>query len=164
MKILETIIIAIIGGVIGYRLKIPAGGMIGAMIAVGIYNYFSGEAYIPIKFKLFAQILTGGIIGLNFTQNTIKDLKEMIIPIIVSICTMMLICIVIGYILYKVTNIDLVTALFCMAPGGITDMTLAAQDMGAMTSTVAVFHFTRLVLVISLMPTVIKILSVYIKS
>lgn len=163
LKILETVLIAFIGGIIGYKIKIPAGGLIGAMISVGIYNYISGEAYIPIKYKLYAQIVIGGIIGLNFTRDTIKELQEIALPIIISVCSMVFICIVIGFIIFKVTNIDLATALFCMAPGGITDIALAAQDMGAVTSTVIVFHFARLVLVISFMPTIIKVLSTWIK-
>ena len=159
MKIIITIIIATFGGIIGYKLKVPAGALIGAMIFVALFNIYNGEAYIPIKFKIFAQILTGGIIGLNFSRQTIMQIKEILIPLIISIFILLLFCILTGLILYKITGLDLITALFSMAPGGITDMTLAAQDMGGNTSIIAVFHFVRLTLVVGILPILVSMIS-----
>ena len=40
-KLLGTLIVAFIGGWAGIRFRVPAGGMIGSLVAVAIYNYFS---------------------------------------------------------------------------------------------------------------------------
>lgn len=159
MKIAVTIMVAAVGGLIGYRMKIPAGAMIGAMISVAVFNIAWGNAYIPVKFKVFAQILTGGIIGLSFSRDTLMQIKELLLPLTVSVALMMSFCVVLGILLYKFTDLDIITAMFALSPGGITDMTLAAQDMGGETSIIAVFHFIRLSLVVGFMPVIIRTLS-----
>ena len=43
-KVFITMIAAGIGGFIGIRLKIPAGALIGAIVAVAAYNIFTGNS------------------------------------------------------------------------------------------------------------------------
>lgn len=44
-RIIFTLIVGIIGGYIGIKLKIPAGAMIGSMIFVGGYNVLAGQKH-----------------------------------------------------------------------------------------------------------------------
>ena len=64
-RIIFTLIVGIIGGYIGIKLKIPAGAMIGSMIFVGGYNVLTSGAHVPSNFKLIAQIVIGCTIGLK---------------------------------------------------------------------------------------------------
>ena len=43
----------------------------------------------------------------------------------------------VGFFIWRVTDLDLLTSLFCAAPGGMTDTPLIALDMGADASMVA---------------------------
>lgn len=157
-KVLLTLIVAGMGGLIGIKLNIPAGAMIGSMVAVIVLNVSSGKAYIPENFKLVAQMVVGGVIGLRFTRESIADLKEMIVPAIILMIGLLALCVILGYIIHKTTGLDLTTALFSTSPGGIADMSIIAEAYGADVRKVVALHMVRLVSVITLLPIIIKFL------
>lgn len=158
-KIVLTLIMGLIGGYIGIKLKIPAGAMIGSMIFVGGYNVFTSSAYMPTNFKLIAQIVIGCTVGLNFTMDSLLGLKKIIIPSIILVIGLTTLSIILGYIIHKTTGIDLPTALFSASPGGLTDMTIMSESFGAQTHIVALLHLIRLTTVLTVLPAVIKILT-----
>lgn len=159
-KIVLTLIMGLIGGYVGIKLKIPAGAMIGSMIFVGGYNVFTSNGYMPTNFKLVAQIVIGCTVGLNFTMDSVLGLKKIIIPSIILVIGLTTLSIVLGYIIHKVTGIDLATALFSSSPGGLTDMTIMSESFGAQTHIVALLHLIRLTTVLTILPAVIKVLTV----
>ncbi|MDF2530768.1 MAG: AbrB family transcriptional regulator [Clostridia bacterium] len=158
-KIFYTLLIAGIGGYIGLKLKIPAGAFVGAMLAVAVFNMYTGKGQLPTQFKLVAQIVVGGMIGLNFKMNTLSELKSLIVPGLMLFVGLTLYCLLLGFVIHKVTGLDLVTSLFSTSPGGITDMTLISDAYGADTPKVAILHLIRLVTVITILPMAIGYLS-----
>ncbi|CZQ99927.1 abrb duplication [Trichococcus palustris] len=163
-KLLGTLLVAIIGGWAGIRFRVPAGGMIGSLVAVAIYNYFSQMGYMPPNLKIIGQIIIGGTIGMNFNKNSLAQMKEVFLPALVSVAILLTVGIVVGYILHKVTGIDLITALLGTAPGGLADMTIIAASYGADTIVVASIHLIRLFSVIFLMPIIIRVISTFISK
>ncbi len=161
-KILYTLVIAMVGGILGIKLKIPAGALIGAMIAVAIYNINTGKGDIPPNFKLLAQIVVGGMIGLNFTMETVQGLKELLIPGLILVLGLTIFSLTLGFTISKLTGVDMITALFSTSPGGLTDMTLISEAYGAETPKVALFHLMRLVTVITVMPMAIKLFAKFV--
>lgn len=157
-KVIITLLVATIGGLVGEKLKIPAGAMICSMAAVAIYNVYSSQGYIPNNFKLGAQIVVGGMIGLRFTKETLSELKTMLLPAILILISLTAFCVLLGYFLHKFTGIDLTTALFSTSPGGLTDMALMADSYGADSPKVVVMHTMRLVTVVTIIPIIIKYL------
>lgn len=151
-KIIYTLIMAGIGGYIGIKIKMPAGAFVGAMFAVAIFNMTTGKGDLPVHFKTAAQIVVGGMIGLNFTTDTLSNFKGLILPSIVVVVGLTTYCLFLGFVLHKMTGLDLVTALFSSAPGGLADMTLIGDAYGADTPKVAMLHLIRLVTVISILP------------
>ncbi|SKC84791.1 AbrB family transcriptional regulator [Maledivibacter halophilus] len=163
-KIIYTLLIAGAGGYIGIKLKVPAGALIGAMFFVAIYNVYTGQGNIPKNFKLAAQIVVGGMIGLNFTMDTVQGLKKLIIPALMLVIGLTLFSISLGFIISKLTGLDLITALFSCSPGGLTDMTIISEAYGAQTHKVALLHLIRLITVITVLPLVIKLFSQFIET
>jgi membrane AbrB-like protein len=158
-----TLIIASIGGFIGLKLNLPAGALVGSMVFVAIYNIFVGNGEIPVNFKAIAQIIVGGLIGLYFTRETVFGLKALIIPVLILIVGLMTSCIILGLLISKLTGLDLLTALFSSAPGGLTDMTLISEAYGADISKVALLHLARMITVIVLLPLIIELLTKYLR-
>ena len=154
-KTLITLIIASAGGLIGLKLKIPAGAMIGAMVAVSAYNIYSGNAYIPGQLKIAAQIILGGIIGLSINMEAVKGLKAVIVPGLILVAVLFVFSLISGLIIAKVTGMDLYTALFSCSPGGLTEMTIIADSYGADLSKVVLVHLIRILSVILFFPIVI---------
>lgn len=163
-KIIYTLLVAGLGGFIGIKLKIPAGALVGAMASVAIYNIYTGQGSIPMNFKLIAQIVVGGMIGLNFTMDTVKGLKELLVPSLILVLGLTVFSIFLGFIIYKLTGLDLVTALFSCSPGGLADMTIISEAYGAETPKVALLHLMRLITVITILPWVIKIFAKFINT
>lgn len=151
-KVIYTLAIALIGGYAGIRLKIPAGAFIGAMFSVAVFNICTDKGYIPSNFKSVAQIVIGGIIGLNFTADTIRGLKELIAPALILSFGLMVSSVFLGFVISKATGLDMMTALFSSAPGGLADMTIISDAYGAETPKVALLHLVRLITVFSVLP------------
>lgn len=158
-KIVLTLIMGLVGGFLGIKLKIPAGAMIGSMIFVGGYNVLTNGAHMPTNFKLIAQIVIGCTVGLNFTMDSVLGLKKIIIPSIILVIGLTTLSIILGYIIHKATGIDLPTALFSAAPGGLTDMTIMSESFGAQTHIVALLHLIRLTTVLIVLPAVIRVIT-----
>lgn len=151
-----TMMVATVGGLIGLKLKIPAGALIGAMFAVGIYNIMGRESYIPANVRIAIQIVAGAMIGLQVGKDTILGLKDMVVPAVIIIFGVVVINLVIGLLIAKFSNLDLATSLFASAPGGLTEMTLAANALGADTPKVALLQLLRLVSVITILPLILR--------
>lgn len=156
MEFLITIIVAIVGGKIGLKLKIPAGAMIGSMVLVSIFNLFSGKAIMPQEYKILTQIATGAFIGARIEKKDILGLREVLKPAILIVSCMALMNFILGYILYKNSSLDLATALFSTAPGGMMDMTLIAHELNADSAKVVMFQLIRLISVIGVIPIFLK--------
>lgn len=154
-----TILIGTVAGIIGLYSKIPAGAMSIAMVGTAFYNIFSNKAYIPSRLKQFIQILAGAFIGTQMTMKDIVSLKEITVPVIIVIIGFCLMNLILGVIIYKITNFSIQTSLFSAAPGGISDMAIIAEELDADTPKVAVMQFCRLVTVIAVYPILIKIVS-----
>lgn len=158
-KMFYTLLIASIGGLIGLKLKIPAGTLIGSMIFVAVFNISTGNGEISRYIKIMAQIALGAVIGLNFTMDAIIGLKKLIVPAFILIISLMVFCVGLGILISKLSGLDLKTALFSCAPGGLTDMAIIAEAYGAIVPSVVLFHLMRVITVIIILPFVIKYLS-----
>lgn len=62
---------------------------------------------------------------------------------------------VMGFIIWVVSPMDLLTSMLCALPGGISDTPLIAMDMGADAAKVALMQFVRMVFGIGVLPSLI---------
>ena len=157
-KLCYTLIAAAAGGILGYQLRLPAGALIGSMIGVGIYNISTNQAYMPHYFRIGAQIVAGAMIGLRINRETIHGFKELIGPALIIIVAVLAVCIIAGLLMHKFTGLDLTTALFASAPGGMTEMSLAADSLGGNTPQVALLQLVRLLSTLIILPFVAKLI------
>lgn len=161
---LVTFIVGLIGALICFKLKVTGGLMIGSLLAVALLNIFTGLAYFPLPAKIFAQIISGAFIGMQVNRKNVSDLKKMVKPTVFLVGGLLLINIILGFIIYALSDCDLMTALFAAVPGGVADISIISSDMGADTSIVAVFQLFRLVNVLTFFPTLIFPIAKYISK
>lgn len=158
VKVVSTILIASAGGFIGLRLKVPAGALVGAMIAVALANLAGGfSGAIPREFRTVAQIVVGGMLGLSITRATLLEIRAMWLPVVVLIAFLIGMSLLAGVVLSRVTGWDAATAFFGSSPGGMTEMTLTSMSFGADTPKVALLQLVRMLAVVSIMPWIFKI-------
>ncbi|WP_291637464.1 AbrB family transcriptional regulator [Clostridium sp.] len=159
MELIITVLVGFIGGIIAFKLKVPAGAMIGSMLLVAAYSIITGNAYLPQDARVITQIAAGAFIGSGIKKKDVSGLGKMMKPAVLMLTLMITLDLLMGYIMYKATGISLVTCLFASAPGGIVDMSLISQDLGAESSKVAILQLVRLMSVMLLFPTMMKFIA-----
>ena len=155
---LFTIIVGIIGGIIGYFSHLPAGTMSCSMALVAYFNVKTHKAYMPLTLRKIIQSFGGALIGAKVTLSDVIALKDLVFPIILIIIGFCLMNIFVGFFLYKTTKFSLSTALLSASPGGMSDISLMAEDLGANGPQVASMQFLRAIFIVGVYPIIIKIL------
>lgn len=158
-KFITTLLIGALGGIVGIKLKIPAGALFGAMVFSAVYNLITNAAYVPPKMEMILQILIGTIIGLNFSMETIKGLRPVLFSAVIMVTGLLIFSLLMGWIISRVTGMDLITALFSTSPGGLSNIVLISDAYGAQAHIVALMHTLRLIAVVVFMPLIVKFIS-----
>ena len=156
LTILLTACAAILGGYAGLKLRIPAGALIGSMLLTAALNVAFSAAYMPADVKFYTQVATGIYIGAKISRSNLQDLKRILKPALLLLLIMLIFSVCVGLVIYSVSDLSISTALFAMAPGGITDMTLASMDFSAESSVVALIQTLRVIFTTALLPFLIK--------
>lgn len=162
--ILYTIILALIGGFIGDKTKIPAGSLLGAMVFVGAANVIGLKPELPKSFNTITQIALGGFLGLSVTKEVAVGLKNYIIPSLLVVVFLAVFGIITGVIVSKITGTELYTSLFGSVPGGMQEMIVLSESYNVNHPAVVVFQTVRRVLIVILYPIMVQIFSKLIES
>lgn len=155
MWLLLTVTAALICGLLLLRLKVPGGMLVGAILGAALLNITTGQAFIYPQTRVMAQALTGAYIGCMMTREDVRHLPRLICPYLFVLASLLVLNLVMAAVFYYITDLDLLTCLFCAAPGGMSDTPLIAMDMGADSSVVAVMQFVRMIFGMGCLPTVI---------
>jgi len=110
---LLTVAVGFVGSWIGKALKIPAGAMLGA------------------------------VIGSRISKRDVLGIKVVALPALVLILGMIVMNLMVGLAIHYLGGLDITTALFASAPGGLSDMTLIADELRANIDQVAVLQLVR---------------------
>lgn len=155
MWMLLTILTAAAGGLFLLRCRVPGGMLVGAILGVAILNLVTEQAFLYPQARVAAQALTGAYIGCMVTREDVVRLPRLLPPYLVIMVSFLVLNLAMGAFMYWVTDYDLLTCLFCTAPGGVSDTPLIAMDMGADGSVVAVMQFVRMIFGLTCLPTII---------
>ncbi len=118
MLVLKTLIIASVGGFVGYKLKIPAGAMIGSMLAVAAASLFKVDlGGLPSYSKAIVQVVLGAILGLGLRNMDLQQLKSLLIPAAVITGILLATGFAIAFILNRFFGFDMMTAIFSSTAG-----------------------------------------------
>ena len=161
-KFITTLLVAALGGLIGIKLRVPAGALFGAMVFTAAYNLLTGAGYVPEHVNTTLQIIIGAIIGLNFNMQMIRGLKPIMFAAVIMVIGMLILSLLLGYLISKLTGMDLITALFSTSPGGLSNIVLISEAYGAQAHIVALLHIFRLISVVIFMPIIVKFISRFI--
>lgn len=159
LKVLLTLLCALIVGTIFFKLGIPGGMLVGALFGVGVFSVTTELAYMPYNIKIVSQIVIGAYIGCLVKREDLKRFPHIIVPFLIIMVTFFILNIVVGLIVYHTTPLDLKTSLLCVMAGGVGDTPLIAMDMGADASKVATMQFVRLVTGLGFIPSIVVIVD-----
>jgi membrane AbrB-like protein len=158
---LVLLTIGAVGGLGARWVGIPAGMIVGAMFASGIYK-LSGGKFGPWerRYGLFGRLVLGAAVGASFTMEVIPSLKAVLLPSLVLVAVVIGTGLGLGWLLSRLTQLNIATALISCVPGGLPAMVAMAEEMDADATVVAAIHFSRLVTVLLAVPAVVRLLPV----
>ncbi len=156
---LYTLLVAFAGGLIFHFLGVTAGAMLGSMLATATFHILTGRAYFPKTMRQYTQIGSGAFLGMRIDMASILGLTGLIVPAFIMIIGVLLFALITSFIMHKLTKLDFSVCLMASTPGGLQEMSLLSDELGADTPKIAVMQTSRLMFVIALFPTMIECLA-----
>ena len=149
-----------LGGIIGMKLQLPAGMMIGAMVATILLKLTLNITWeLPAQYHFIVQILLGVMLGSTFQTDMLKVFAKMAVPIILSTLLLIMTGALSAIIFAKFGLVDFPTAYISTSPGAMTSLVVLASEAEINAPLVTCFHFFRLLLVIATAPFILKYLA-----
>jgi membrane AbrB-like protein len=156
IAVLGTLALAALGGGLAIALHVPAGGIIGALVLVSAVSLTTGRVpQLPPRLQRTARILTGTVIGSGVGPHLLEGLGDFWLPALLLAGWTIVVAMSLGYWVHRRTGLDLGTALFSFAPGGMTEMVMVAQDLGADVRLVSLIALLRMLSTVTLVPLVL---------
>ncbi len=154
-----TLLVAACGGLVARRMKIPTGALTGAILAAAALKLMTPFAYFPRNMRILTQFCSGMLIGSRITRKDFRQIHRLAFPIFILLVSMMLMNLTFALSIHYFGGLDMTTALFASAPGGMSDMAIIAQDYGADPVYVSFIQLIRVVFILSCFPTLYQLVS-----
>ncbi len=158
-RVIFTLVLTAVGGFIGHKLGIPAGALLGSMMAVGTASLLGAKPEIPESYNIIAQMVLGGFLGLTVTRDVLTDIKTHLFASLVVVVLLSVFGVITGYIVSRLTGIELYTSLFGSAPGGMHEIIALSQAYEVDHSAVAVIQTIRRILIVVIYPLLVMAVS-----
>ena len=151
VHIVFTLLLSIGLGYLGNASGLPAASMVFPMIAVAALNCTTSVCAVPLAIKNIAQLLAGSLVGVSITAATFSSLSSTLVPVGLLLLSYWTVNGLYSGICRRTKLLDLKSAMFASAPGGATDMSLIAADLGADLSQIALIQVLRAAYVVAVM-------------
>lgn len=153
---LITLAVATAGAFLFLKLRIPAGSFIGAMLAAVVLNLLCQRSATYSFLSPAMQLVSGAMIGSKVGKTEVLELKQIIVPTLLLLLGMVCLNLFFGVAICLCSDLDVATALFATTPGGVADMALISEQLGANSAYVAVMQCCRTIIIYTLCPSVFR--------
>jgi uncharacterized protein len=122
--------------------------LVGVGIGSALLNALLGlpQPSVPSPINELLQILLGMLVGLRMSRDSLQSGVRALMPASLLAAVMISTSVVSALIAAPIASIDIVTALFATAPGGLTEMAVASVSFGADGAAVATVQLIRTLL------------------
>ena len=142
---------AALGAAFSY-LRVPLPWMIGPLVAMAACNFAGAGLRAPRGGRASGQIVIGTALGLYFTPEVAREVLHFWPLLILSGAIALLLGVLGGWMLQRMSGVDRVTAFFASVPGGAAEMTLLGERYHARPDRVAIAQSLRIVAVVVIVP------------
>lgn len=159
LSLFTYLLVGAFGGYLGAKIKLPAGTLVGAMLAVVAFKILSQRSWsIPTGYGFLVQVLVGVTVGCTFHPDMLKTFTKIGVPLISSTVVLVLTGIALSVVFARVGLMDISTAYLSTSPGAMSAIVWLALDHQSDAPVVVSFHFFRVVFVILTAPLILKYL------
>lgn len=158
MQWILTLVVAIGGGFLAERLRLPGGLLLGAMIgSAAVTLGFGAELQVPFPATSLLFLTVGVIIGTLVTRDRLRRLAPLAMPALVSAAGLIVAGVVVAVLLQRL-GIAPPAAVLATSPGALVVLIAAAAEYGQGETEVALFHVIRIVVVVATVPPLVRLL------
>lgn len=147
-----------IGIFLGKQFRLPASGFLGTFI-LGLIVFWASPGMIEVPQWLFATGLlwVGLSIGLKFDWATVKTLWKAVLVDVGLVMSLIVFCLGIGYGFHLLTQVDTVTAILGLTPGGIEAMIATVMQTEGDIGLVLALQLSRMLTIILVAPWLVTV-------
>lgn len=146
-----------LGGYLGTKLKIPAGALIGSLLAVICFKLISRVDWnVPRTFTFVLQVFIGIMVGASFQPGMLKVMGRVFFPVITSTLLLVGTGLLLSMVFTRMGLLDMGTAYLATSPGAMSALLVVSLDSGKNAAVITCFHFFRVVFIILTMPLIYK--------
>ena len=147
-----TLLAAVAGSLLATFLRVPAGPLIGAMLAVGLLKITGVPTFeIPAPGRFAVYCAVGWLLGQTFTAESLRQFKGAAVPIVICVVLFVVFGLALGWGLWRFGGFDAHTAFLSTAPGGIAQIGVLSAESEANAPVVLAVHVLRITSVIFIM-------------
>jgi uncharacterized protein len=157
-----AVVVLLLGGALGAvggrLLRLPLWPLTGALLGGAlVHAAVGGSMTVPSWWSLLAQLLVGTAVGATIVPGLFQQFRAVLLPGLLAVVSIIGIGILCGLAIGAGGRVSDVVAVFGMVPGGVGEMVAAATALHADSAVVAGMHVTRLVLVLSMLPLLLRL-------
>jgi membrane AbrB-like protein len=156
LRLLFTILVGTMGGLLFAAIHSPLPWLLGALIATVTCIFFKANLCIPACFRQAGLIVIGISLGLHMTPAIWQTMTGHIGLMLIATILTILISLLNAWIFHKVGKVDGVTALFSNIPGGLSEMVTIGHTVGGNQQIISIFHSLRAVLIVLCTPFIVN--------
>lgn len=159
VNLLIYLVVGFIGGFLGAQTKLPAGVMLGAVLAViGTKLIFRADWATPAAYGFICQVMLGVLIALTYKPGMFRAMGYLVLPIVISTVYLVLCGVLLALLFRKWLPLDLPTAYIATSPGGMSALVPMATDLEVNAALISAFHFFRIFFVVCTAPFIFKLM------
>ncbi|MFS0820550.1 AbrB family transcriptional regulator [Bacillus sp. 1P02SD] len=154
--ILQSYVVASVGGVLFYLLHFPIPWILGPMTFMILYKAITHKKMVVSTRLYNVGLATLGIyFGLSFTKETFVIVYPYIIPFLFTTILLLTVSVLNSIFVTRFIKIDPMTSVFGSIPGGLSEMVAASHSLKANSAMVTIFQTVRLLTVVFMVPFIV---------
>lgn len=153
MNLFYVALWALVGGVAAWRLHLPGGAFIGALLACVLYRAVAAQLpTLPGSVSFVIQILAGILVASSFDPHLAKTFKHLLPWAFAGAVFYLLVGFLLAHLFTALGILEPRTALYSLTPGGLMGMSVISTAENSQPGVVVMFHFIRVIFVLLVTP------------
>jgi uncharacterized protein len=141
----------------GQLIRLPARALMGPMLIAGTLTLTGVSDFtVPTIARETAFVIIGLYIGLRFTQDTVRAVGRLLLPVLASIVGLLVACLALAIVLNATTSVSLEDAYLATTPGGLYAVLAVAFGAGANTTFIVAVQSLRVLVMVVLAPVAVR--------
>ncbi len=156
-KIVVVIILACVGGYLGFILNLPMGVLVGSFIAIATAK-ICGLEVLPMekKYKQKVQMVIGGLVGLNLQPQIGTLFLEFLVPGLIATIIHLIFAFIVAFIISRLFHFSWLTVLTGSIPAGMSEISNIVEEINVDEQVVMLMHLFRVSILVLVLPVMIK--------